>query len=146
MATRRLSNKIPILIVGLGLFLILFSQLSGSVNTGSSILGSDKTKVDCIVILKDPIFGEPYILSHQCETSGGCGLFGVLGFFEPEIAYNKGTIKLTTTSDTKSVKYSTWKLGAEEQYDISVCTSDSSGSLKVYDETGNVLDSKGVTW
>lgn len=132
--------SILIVVSAIIVFLLIIVVASAKQNNGFEF---GTPKVQCDVTIQDTTFGPPKIKEANCDVVGKCRF--ALAWYEwgtPLMFKNRGKVVMTMEGKSDSKSYVTSKLGGIDKKTLSLCTTATSGKLKITDEEGNTIDTK----
>ena len=141
---KSIQTILIIAIAAVLIFLVSSGKGIGGVGDVINDVIKEKAKVQCNVIIKDPILGGPSISSYTCSIIGKCwGLTSSYG----SLLNNEGNVIIMANDGATATKaYSVGKLGGTKTITLDLCTLSNSGIIKITDEDMNMIDSQDASW
>lgn len=125
-----------IIIAGLGLVAFVVFGASGSISGGS-----DKSLIICKVKVNAGVI-TPSMNEPICSSSS-CSFFDQFAFVQGGLFGATGTVEMSASDKTATTAY---KIGpginSAQTVTIKLCTADYSGTMTLYDQNSNTLDTK----
>jgi len=134
---------LPIMLIVMIVLFILFALLAVATITSDAFTlpgGTKKHTVICDVQIHDSAVGQPKIDTHLCEVQGNC----LLAMQPLSIFSNKGYVQLTMGGKTSKDAYKTFKVGGNDEVTLKLCTSATTGTLRLTDEQGKTGSANGL--